>query len=148
MHLSGIDGWTSVVAAISFVAGFLVLFSAVALLGTALLPSSSGGDDMAVGLTTAFFALPAGIAGAWGGSFACVTYFGRLTHQPRLRTTWSYFALLVWGAFAVTVAATEVASNRAFVTVPTLFVALAGAYLTARWIVTCRAERASEVAED
>ncbi len=142
VHLSGLDASTSVVATISFVAGFLVPLLAVAFLGNALFPSPSGGDDMALGLTTVFIALPTALAGAWGGSYAAVTYFGRLTHQAHVRTTWFSFAVFVWGAFAVTVAVSEV-SSRAFVTAPTLFVALAGAYLAARAIVVRRAARTS-----
>lgn len=89
------------------------------------------------GLLYAPFVLVAGIVGAWYGVYWALRIFGRKTGQQYVVETYQLFSLLVFLAFALTIAAGAV-NGRAAVTVPVLLLSLAGAYLLARLIVLKR----------
>jgi hypothetical protein len=134
--LSRIDAAAAVVAAVSFVGGFVLGFvvTAEVLLWLFGFVSADKLGEAVIGVLIAF---PAGCAGAWGGSFVCLRAFAHRTHIDRVRETWFLFSFLVWAAFGLTVAVGSL-SSRAFFTVPALIVALALAYLASRLVVLNR----------
>jgi hypothetical protein len=134
--LSRIDVAAAVVAAVSFVGGFVVAFVVTAELLLWLFGFVST-DKLGVAVIGVLIAFPVGCAGAWGGSFVCLCAFANRTHIDRVRETWLLFSCLVWAAFGLTLAVGSL-SSRAFFTVPALIVGLTLAYLAGRLVVLNR----------
>jgi hypothetical protein len=134
--LSRIDVAAAVVAAVSFVGGFVVGFAGTAEILLWLFGFVSG-DKLGEAVIGVLIAFPAGCVGAWGGSYLCVRAFGNRTHLGRVPETWRVFGFLVWAAFGF-VAAVGTITSRAFVTVPALVLGLALAYLASRLLVLNR----------
>jgi hypothetical protein len=130
MRLRKLDYITSLLVSVSFVGGFVLAFSLVFYVVSAVVPWS---HDTDAGLVLVPIPVIVAVPCAWLDSWLGLSLYGRRTRQPLMKQTFGFFAIFVFAGLAVTIAIGSI-SSRAFVTIPALLISLAAAYLMARLV--------------